>query len=170
MHPLLSAFGFSHGFFFFSPYRLLSVLTYSSRAIPFSYAYFTLLTTTGQSLFSLPRLSGSRTPSFVLSGKHTSLLQTTLPHFLHAVVARIGLCSLYCLIADVMSYDATCTHDHEKNLAHYRLLLRVARHGSVKKSTVADGILSDADRLDRTGGTYIQYFVFCSFETNRSVQ
>ena len=36
-----------------------------------------------------------------------------------------------------------------KNLAHYRLLLRVARHGSVKKSTVADGILSDADRLDR---------------------
>ena len=51
-----------------------------------------------------------------------------------------------------------------KILAHYRLFLRVARHGSVKKTIVADGILSDADRLDRAGRNVHAEFRICSLE------
>lgn len=102
--------------FFFLPYRFLSVLTYSSLAIPFSYAYFTLLTTTGQSLFffSLGSLDHALPHLYYLTNTRFPP-NNPPPFFLHTVVARNGFYSLYCLIPDIMSYDATCTQDHEKS-------------------------------------------------------
>ena len=53
----------------------------------------------------------------------------SLPHFLHAVFARCGPCSLYTLIVDTMSYYVPpYMHTILMNLGHYPPALARARH------------------------------------------